>query len=67
MKIIDLYHFRLFGSDAEIMAYVVEHYINRREDIDIIDINMGCPAPKIVKSGDGCALMKNPKACWRYS
>lgn len=52
---------QIFGSDVEIMAYVVENYINRREDIDIIDINMGCPAPKIVKSGDGCALMKNPK------
>ncbi len=51
---------QIFGSDAEIMAYVVENYINKREDIDIIDINMGCPAPKIVKSGDGCALMKNP-------
>ncbi|MBP1926463.1 tRNA-dihydrouridine synthase B [Sedimentibacter acidaminivorans] len=52
---------QIFGSDAEIMAYVVENYINKREDIDIIDINMGCPAPKIVKSGDGCALMKNPQ------
>ncbi len=52
---------QIFGSDAEIMAYVVENYINKREDIDIIDINMGCPAPKIVKSGDGCALMKNPR------
>lgn len=52
---------QIFGSDSEIMAYVVENYINKREDIDIIDINMGCPAPKIVKSGDGCALMKNPQ------
>ncbi len=50
---------QIFGSDPEIMAYVVETYINERTDIDIIDINMGCPAPKIVKNGDGSALMKN--------
>jgi nifR3 family TIM-barrel protein len=30
-------------------------------DVDIIDINMGCPAPKITKNGEGSALMKNPK------
>jgi tRNA-dihydrouridine synthase B len=52
---------QIFGSDSEIMGYVVENYINKRQDIDIIDINMGCPAPKIIKSGDGCALMKTPK------
>lgn len=52
---------QIFGSDPDIMAYVVENYINERKDIDIIDINMGCPAPKIVKSGDGCSLMRNPK------
>jgi len=52
---------QIFGSDPDIMAYVVENYINERKDIDIIDINMGCPAPKIVKSGDGCSLMKNPE------
>lgn len=52
---------QIFGSDPDIMAYVVENYINERKDIDIIDINMGCPAPKIVKSGDGCSLMKEPE------
>lgn len=52
---------QIFGSDPDIMAYVVSNYLNKREDIDIIDINMGCPAPKIVKNGDGSALMKNPK------
>lgn len=51
---------QIFGSDPEIMAYVVEKYLNPREDIVMIDINMGCPAPKIVKNGDGSALMKNP-------
>lgn len=52
---------QIFGSDPEIMAKVVEKYFNDRDDIDIIDINMGCPAPKIVKNGDGSALMKEPK------
>jgi len=52
---------QIFGSDADIMAEVVEKYINTREDIDILDINMGCPAPKIVKNGDGSALLKSPE------
>lgn len=52
---------QIFGSDPQIMANIVEEYLNPREDIDIIDINMGCPAPKIVKNGDGSALMKEPK------
>ena len=52
---------QLFGSEPQIMANVIDNYLNKREDIDIIDINMGCPAPKIVKNGDGSALMRNPK------
>lgn len=52
---------QIFGSDPSIMANIVENNLNKREDIDIIDINMGCPAPKIVKNMDGCALMKEPK------
>ena len=52
---------QIFGSDPDIMSFVIENYLNHRVDIDIIDINMGCPAPKIVKNGDGSALMKDPK------
>ncbi len=52
---------QIFGSDPDIMAYIVSEYLNKRDDIDIIDINMGCPAPKIVKNGDGSALMKKEK------
>jgi len=52
---------QIFGSDADIMSYVVEKYINNRNDVDIIDVNMGCPAPKIVKNKDGCFLMKEPE------
>ena len=32
-----------------------------RDRFDIMDINMGCPVPKVVKNGEGSALMKNPK------
>ncbi len=56
---------QIFGSDPEIMGSVVKNHLNHREDIDIIDINMGCPAPKIVKNGDGSALMKNPELAKR--
>lgn len=51
---------QIFGSDPHIMASVVGERLNNRNDIDIIDINMGCPTPKIVKNGDGSALMKDP-------
>ena len=50
---------QLFGNDPEIMAESAKTL----EDMGVsyLDINMGCPAPKIVKNGDGCALMKNEK------
>ena len=46
------------------MAYVTEKYFNTNDDICIIDVNMGCPANKIVKNGDGSALLKNPKLAY---
>lgn len=55
---------QMFGSDPKIMSYVTEKYFNTNDDICIIDINMGCPAPKIIKNGDGSALMKNPKLAY---
>lgn len=51
---------QLFGNDPYVMAKAAERF-NDREDICIIDINMGCPAPKIVKNGEGSALMKDPQ------
>lgn len=51
---------QIFGSDPKIMSDIVQRKINPREDIAILDINMGCPAPKIVKNNDGSALMKDP-------
>ena len=52
---------QIFGRDPDIMAEVVEKYFNNRNDICIIDVNMGCPAPKITKNGEGSALMKEPE------
>ncbi|SFU68132.1 tRNA-U20-dihydrouridine synthase [Clostridium sp. DSM 8431] len=51
---------QIFGRDPKIMAQMCEEHFNEREDICVIDINMGCPANKIVKNGEGSALMKEP-------
>lgn len=50
---------QLFGSDPKIIS----EQAKRIEDLpfQILDINMGCPVPKVVKNGEGSALMKNPK------
>ena len=45
---------QIFGSDPEIMGYAAK-YVS--ELADIVDINMGCPAPKVVKNGDGSKLL----------
>ena len=50
--------FQLFGSEPEIMAHAV-NVLKERENV-LIDINMGCPVPKVVKNGEGSALLKNP-------
>ncbi len=52
---------QIFGNDPKIMAEVVEKHFNPMDDVCILDINMGCPAPKITKNGEGSALMLNPK------
>lgn len=52
---------QIFGSDPSIMGQVTEDYFNDDERVAVVDINMGCPAPKIVKNGDGSALLRNPK------
>ena len=50
---------QIFGCDPKIMAESVETVMEHKPQI--IDINMGCPAPKIVNNGGGSCLMKNPK------
>ncbi|MGE5630968.1 MAG: tRNA dihydrouridine synthase DusB [Caulobacteraceae bacterium] len=49
---------QVFGSDPEVVALAAKGAMHR--GASIIDINMGCPTPKIVKNGDGSALMKRP-------
>lgn len=50
---------QLFGSDADIMADMAKKI--EEKPFDVLDINMGCPVPKVVNNGEGSALMKNPK------
>lgn len=52
---------QLFGSDSYHIAKAA--YLLMDLKPDVIDINMGCPVPKAVKSGEGSALLKNPKLC----
>lgn len=54
---------QLFGDDPERMAQAAELAMKVRPDV--IDINMGCPAPKIAGNACGSALMRNPDLCFR--
>jgi nifR3 family TIM-barrel protein len=49
---------QLFGSDPDLMGEVARSIEDR--PFDILDINMGCPVPKVVNNGEGSALLKNP-------
>ena len=50
---------QLFGSDEDIMADMAKKI--EEKPFAVLDINMGCPVPKVVNNGEGSALMKNPK------
>lgn len=50
---------QLFGSDADIISEMAKRI--EEKPFAILDINMGCPVPKVVNNGEGSALMKNPK------
>jgi len=54
---------QIFGSDPAIMAGIADKL--NESDAALIDINMGCPTPKIVNNGEGCALMKTPELAGR--
>jgi nifR3 family TIM-barrel protein len=54
---------QLFGSEPELMADMAAKISGR--NFDILDINMGCPVPKVVNNGEGSALMKNPELAGR--
>ena len=51
---------QIFGNDPQIMAQAAQLALNI-SGCDFIDINMGCPMPKIANSGDGCGLMRTPE------
>ena len=51
--------YQIFGSDAASMTYAADALSTRKNCM--IDINMGCPVPKVVKGGDGSALLKDPE------
>ena len=51
---------QIFGNDPNIMAQAAALALEK-SGCDFIDINMGCPMPKIANSGDGCGLMRTPK------
>lgn len=55
--------FQIFGSEPDIIAYTARELDSR--DNAILDINMGCPVPKIVKNGEGSALLKDPDLVYR--
>lgn len=55
---------QIFGNDPEIMAHAASFALEH-SGCDFIDINMGCPMPKIANNGDGSALMKDPPLAGR--
>ncbi len=57
---------QIFGSDASCMAEAAQIAIEA-SGADILDINMGCPVGKVVSSGDGAALMKDPEKAARLA
>ena len=50
---------QIFGSEPDLMAEVAKSI--EEQPFDILDINMGCPVPKVVNNGEGSALLKNPE------
>jgi tRNA-dihydrouridine synthase B len=54
---------QLFGNEPELMAEVAKSIEER--PFDILDINMGCPVPKVVNNGEGSALLKDPELIGR--
>lgn len=54
---------QLFGSNPDNLAKASILALNINHDIDFIDVNMGCPVPKVIKTGAGSHLMLDPKLC----
>ena len=54
---------QLFGAKPENLAKAARRAIEINPEIDFFDVNIGCPVPKVTKTGAGSALMLNPKLC----
>lgn len=54
---------QIFGGDADVMVEAARHV--ERQSPDLLDINMGCPVPKITRNDEGCALMLDPERAGR--
>lgn len=54
---------QLFGSEPENIKKATQIVMEKTKFFDFIDVNMGCPVPKVTKTGAGSALMKDPKKC----
>lgn len=57
---------QLFGGDADNICKAIDIVLKENPDVDIIDINLGCPVPKVTKTGAGSALLKDPKNLYEY-
>ncbi|MEG0662914.1 MAG: tRNA dihydrouridine synthase DusB [Anaerovoracaceae bacterium] len=57
--------YQIFGADPEVMAYTARSLRDR--DNALLDINMGCPVPKVVKNGEGSALLKDLDLLFRVT
>ena len=57
---------QLFGSDAEKICRAIDIVLKENRNVDIIDINLGCPVPKVTKTGAGSALLKDPKKLYDF-
>ena len=60
-----IYAVQLFGAEPETMAQAIRIIQEKGVQFDILDINMGCPAPKITSNGAGSKLMQDPELCGR--
>lgn len=52
---------QLFGSSAETICKAIDVVLENNHSVDMLDINLGCPAPKVTKTGAGSSLLKDPK------
>lgn len=57
---------QLFGSDSKNICKAIDIVLKNNANVDIIDINLGCPVPKVTSTGAGSALLKDPRKLEKY-